>query len=93
MLTLEQFRASRRRVDNLSAVTLGEHYDSNGVVVKKAGYVYVNGLVIEIEDDGRLFLQLYRDDELADGTAENLARQKAKLYEWAVREGYLETLS
>lgn len=85
MLTLEQFRLTGRRVDDISEEIGAEVYDAQGEPCVKAAYVYEGGLYIEIEADGTLSLQLMRDSYC--GSAAELPDLEQHLYKFGLEEG------
>lgn len=85
-MTFEEFIATRRRVDSLSAAIGVEVYDAAGEVDDdKGGYVYEGNLYIEIEKDGNLSLQIMRDSYA--GRSWELPELEKMLYLFGVDEG------
>lgn len=89
MITLEQFRATKQRVESIEVEIGAECYDEDGEVVDKPGYVYAGWGFIEIEPDGRLTLTIMGDSQIGS-EEEKLAEFEARLYQSALDFGVLE---
>lgn len=74
--TIEQFRATRRRVLDLSVDPMVANFTTD-----LPGYVYADGFFIEIEDDGSLYLPLVQREHRAP--ASDLAQLEVLLFVYA----------
>jgi hypothetical protein len=79
-MTLEQFIATRREVDDLRR----EGCYGDNLERETPGFVYHDGLVIEKTPDGKFYLFIGNADWLSNDVSE----LERRLYDFAVREDY-----
>jgi hypothetical protein len=78
-LTLEQFRATRQRSENLSEISGGAFDDG-------AAYVYEGGAYIAILPDGSLYLTMIQEEHA--GSEADRPKLEERLYKFCADEGY-----
>lgn len=83
MMTIEQFRATRRRVENLGEALECDDFEEPGIV-------YIDKLYIRKLADGRLWLQLYNFEVIEPDTDAGIALLESMLFDFAESEGYLD---
>jgi len=84
-ISLEDFRAAARRVDDLT-VALPDQFDADWFMHSKAGIVYPGEVYIDTDTEyGDFHLQLMNEEFVS----KDLAELEARLYEYACDEGII----
>ena len=83
--TLAQFQATRRAVSDLASelgIDASYFEDESRTPRKAAGFVYTDDCYIDLMEDGRFHLILFRDEYVSD----NLGELEDKLFQWCIDE-------